>query len=142
MGITGRYDFKGIQKALGALIDALVAGTSWGAWLLASPFAPVIRIVRDLLINFLANRGLIVLNVGAIMVDGAVDQSKLDTAMTDALNKMKIGRDKITPAQGKKIDDQVREAFDRDADVGATNGADSLPDVSSNTVRSGNNTPV
>ncbi len=127
MGITGRYDFKGFQKAAGVAIDALLAGTSWGAWILASPFKIVIQPIRDLIVNFLVNRGLIILNVGAVIVDGVVDQKKLDAAIDDGIKKVMQGRDKITPAEGKKIDDAVREAFDNDADLGATNSVSKFP---------------
>jgi hypothetical protein len=137
MGLTGRYDFKGFQRAVGLLIDGLLAGTSWGAWLLASPFKPLLEIAKNLIINWIANHGLIVLNVGANIIDGKIDQSVLDAAVDAALEKLKIGRDKITPEAGKAIDDDVRKAFDRDADISAANFG--VPDVSAPPVRSGNN---
>ena len=127
MGITGRYNFPGIQKAMGVLIDSLIAGTGWGAWILASPFRPVVAAVRDLLVNFLANRGLIVLNIGANIIDGNIDQAALDSALDAGIKKVMQGRDKITPAEGKKIDDDVAKAFDRDADLGATDSVSKLP---------------
>ncbi len=127
MGITGRYNFPGIQKAAGAAIDALLAGTTWGAWILASPFKIVLAPLRDLIVNFLANRGLIILNIGANIVDGAVDQAKLDAALDAGIKRVMQGRDKITPQEGKKIDDDVRKAFDKDADLGASgSGTDGL----------------
>lgn len=127
MPIGARYDFKGIQKATGFLIDSLVAGTGWGAWLLASPFRPVVAFFRDALVNFLANRGLIILNIGVNIVDGIIDQKALDSALDAGIKRVMQGRDKITPAEGKAIDDKVREAFDRDADLGADNGMSKLP---------------
>lgn len=120
MGLTGRYDFKGIQKAMGRLIDGLLIGTKWGAWLLASPFKPVIDKLRDMLVNYLANRGLIILNIGANIVDGVLDQKALDRALDEGIRKVMQGRDKITPAEGRAIDDKVREAFDKNADIDAT----------------------
>lgn len=131
MGVTGRYDFKGIQKLVSVGINAFLATTAWGAWLLASPFKVVLQAMEDAAINFLTNRGLIILNVGAITIDGNVDQTKLDAALNDAFSKLQQGRDKLTPAQGKAIDDEVRDAFDKDADLGATNAsADSVPNIS------------
>ena len=112
---------------MGVLIDSLIAGTGWGAWILASPFRPVVAAVRDLLMNFLANRGLIVLNIGANIVDGSIDQAALDAALDAGIKKVMQGRDKITPAEGKKIDDDVAKAFDRDADLGATDSVSKLP---------------
>lgn len=127
MGITGRYSFPGFQKAAGIAIDGLLAGTSWGAWILASPFKIIIQSIRDLIVNFLVNRGLIVLNIGEAIVDGMVDQSKLDDAVDAGIKKVMQGRDKITPAEGKAIDDKIRAAFDADADLGSTAGLSKLP---------------
>lgn len=139
MGITGRYDFKGIQKAVGKAIDLLLASTTWGAWILASPFKPVITAAENLLTNFLANRGLILLNIGEIMVEGVVDQTKLDDALDAGIKRVQQGRDKITPAEGAKIDQDVVDAFDRDVDLGAT---DSVPDVPSAPVRARDNRTI
>ncbi len=127
MGITGRYSFSGIQKAAGVAIDALIAGTGWGAWLLASPFMPIVSFFRDALVNFLANRGLIILNIGVNIIDGVIDQKALDSALDEGIKRVMQGRDKITPAEGKAIDDKVRAAFDRDADLGADAGVSKLP---------------
>lgn len=127
MGLTGRYDFKGIQKATGALIDALIAGTGWGAWILASPFRPIIAAIRDLVVNFLVNRGLIVIDVAAVLVNGKINESKLTDALNSAFEKLKVGRDKITPEEGAKIDAETTEAFDQFADVPMADGVSNLP---------------
>ena len=127
MGLTGRYDFKGIQKAMGVAIDALIAGTGWGAWLLASPFMPAVNILRDWLINWLANKGLIILNIGANIVDGSIDQKSLDAALDEGIKRVMQGRAKISATDGKAIDDAVRKAFDADADLGADNSVSKLP---------------
>lgn len=144
MGLTGRYDFKGIQKAVTTGVNLILAGTSWGAWLLASPFKIVIVALENLAVNFLVNRGLIVLNIGAIMVDGSIDQTKLDSALTAAISKVQQGRDKLTAAQGVAIDQEIADAFDQDADVGASDAANgnSVPAVSTPSFRGGNNTPL
>lgn len=119
MGLSGRYNFTGIQKATGRLIDALLAGTAWGAWLLASPFKPVINYLRDFAVNWMANNGLIVLNIGVNIVDGVLDQKALDKALDDGIRRVMQGRDTITEDEGKAIDDKVRKAFDENADLGA-----------------------
>ncbi len=119
MGLTGRYDFKGIQKAVRRTFEVLLASSSWGVWLLASPFKPAIDALENLCINWLVNRGLIIIDIGLVMVDGAINQSKLDNALDNAFEKLKVGRDKITPAEGAKIDAETTEAFDQFADVHA-----------------------
>lgn len=115
-----------------AAFDAIAAGTTWGAWLVTSPFAPVIGALEDAATNFLINRGLIVLNVGAVMVEGVVNQDLLDTAIDNALDKLKLGRNSVTPAQGAQIDADTTAAFDNFANVNATDASTgSVPDVSS-----------
>lgn len=143
MGVTGRYDFKGIQKLVSVGINAFLATTAWGAWLLASPFRVVLQAAEDAAVNFLTNRGLIILNIGAIVIDGVVDQTALDGALSVALQKLQQGRDKITPAAGKALDDAVRKAFDEAASLGATNAnSNSVPDVPASSLRSGSDPSV
>lgn len=139
MGLTGRYDFKGIQRAATVWLNTALAATSWGAWLLASPFRPALDAIEGLIINYLANRGLVVLDVGYFMVDGKIDQKRLDDALTKGLQRVQQGRDKITAAEGKAIDDEVREAFDADADLGISN---SVQHVSDPSVRIGRNPTI
>lgn len=128
MGITGRYNFPGIQKAASVGINLLLAATTWGAWLIASPFMPAVKIVEDFVVNWLANHGLIVLNIGVNIVDGVLDQAAMDKALDAGIKRVMQGRDKITPAEGKAIDEKVRESFDKDVDLGATN-ASGVPNV-------------
>lgn len=120
MGITGRYDFQGIQKQMGRLIDGLLASTGWGAAILASPFKPVVDYAESLLVNYLANEGLIILNVGVNIVDGVMDQAAMDRALDEGIRKVTQGRDKLTPKEGKIIDDKVRKTFDQNADLDVT----------------------
>jgi hypothetical protein len=127
MGLAGRYDFPGIKKAASAGINTLLAATSWGAWLLASPFRPALNILEGLAVTWLTNRGLIVFNVGAVLVNGKVNQVKLDNALDSAFDKLKVGRDKITPAEGAKIDADTDAAFDQFADVPVNDGVLDIP---------------
>lgn len=119
MGFTGRYNFPGIQKAMGLVIDGLLVATTWGAWILASPFRPAVKFLENSLTNFLANQGIIVINVGVNIIDGVLDQKALDTALDEGIRRVMQGRDKITPKDGEAIDDKVRKAFDANADLGS-----------------------
>lgn len=129
MGITGKYNFPGIQNGAKAAIKAALATTGWGLALLANPFfkffEPVEDAAIDEAINFLANEGLIVLNLGAIVVNGEVDQTLFDKALDDGLKLVEQGRDKISDKQGRAIDDDVIKAARRYIDFGAPGG---LPD--------------
>lgn len=119
MGITGKYSFPGIQKAGASLIRGLLASTTWGLWLIKSPLSGAVDAFDNMLVNYLANKGLVIFNLVGILVDGKIDQDALDKAIDDGFDKLKIGRDKITSAQGKAIDDAVIEAARKDIDFGA-----------------------
>ncbi len=125
---------------MGVAINAILMGTTWGAWIVTSPFKIVINPIRDAIVNFLVNRGLIILNVGANIIDGTVDQKSLDLALQAGIQKVMQGRDKITAADGKAIDDDIRKAFDADADVGATDAG--MPTVPTSPIRTGDNPSV
>lgn len=124
MGVTGKYDFAGIKKAGLAAVRVALASTSWGAKLISNGFLkfanPLIDVLLEAGINFMANSGLIVLNLGAIIIDGKVDQARLDNAIEKGLQRVMKGRDKITEAEGKAIDDDVIKAADEFIDFGAT----------------------
>ncbi len=141
MGITGRYNFPGMQKAANFAINTALAATSWGAWILASPFKPAFTVVLNLIDNWLINHGLIIVNLEMNIVDGKLDQKKFDASMDKAFEKLKMGRDKITAAQGKAIDDEVVQAFDDDADLGAA-PVDGMSNLSSAPVRTGNDKTI
>lgn len=106
---TGKYDFPGIRKAGTAGIKALLALTSWGTWIIASPFNPLIDFLLNWISEWLANRGLIIINVGAFYVSGVFDQKSFDSAMEDGLKKASAPG--LSDKQKKAIDDAVIEAF-------------------------------
>lgn len=111
MALKGKYDFPGIRKAGTAALTAVVAGTAWGAWIIASPFKPVFDAAVGFMSEWLANRGLLIINLGAIYVAGEIDQAKFDEAFDEALKKAKIPG--LTDKQKKGIDDEVIKAFRR-----------------------------
>jgi len=109
MGLSGKYNFPGIQKAGNAALSAVLASTSWGAWLIKSPVRSVFKLAVGFVSNWLANQGLIIVNVGAIYIDGYIDQKAFDAAFDSALEKVKVPG--LTEAQKKGIDDEVIKAF-------------------------------
>lgn len=108
---TGKYDFPGIREKGAAALKALLLTTGWGAAIIASPFKPVIDMVLSFASEWLANRGLIVINVGAIYVNGEFRQDKFDQAMEEGLAKAKAPG--LTDAQKKVIDEEVLQALRR-----------------------------
>ncbi len=69
--------------------------------------------ILEAAVQFMANNGLVILNLGANWVNGEFDQAAFDKSLEDGLRRMQTGREKITPAEGKAIDDQVIKAADR-----------------------------
>lgn len=107
--MPGKYDFPGIKKVGTAALKAVLTGTQWGAWILNSPFKPLFELILGHLIEWFANKGLIIINLGAIIVEGEVDQSKFDLALDDAIKKAKMPG--LTDQEKEKIDNEVIEAF-------------------------------
>jgi hypothetical protein len=122
---TGKYDFPGIRKAAAAGVNLLLAGTSWGAWLIASPFKGVIQYLLEWVLEYFANKGLVLINIGAFYVEGKFEQSAFDTAMNDGLEKAKVPG--LSDAKKKAIDDEVKKAFRK---FGRINTHDGMSDVS------------
>lgn len=125
---TGKYDFPGIRKASTAGIKALLALTSWGAWLIASPFKGTLDLALDWFNEWLTNRGLVIINVGAFYVDGVFSQDKFDSEMESALKKAQTPG--LTDKQKKAIDDGVIEAFRKFGRVTRFNSdSNSVPNI-------------
>ncbi len=106
---AGKYDFPGIRKAGAVALRVVLASTSWGAWLIASPFKRLIDLASEWAVEWLTNRGLIIINLGAIYVNGEFDQAKFDKAIEDGIAKAKVPG--LSEAQKKAIDDEVIKAM-------------------------------
>lgn len=112
MGISGKYDFRGIKRYGARGLEVALASTAWGAALLKMPvIGNVLSASLELFVNWLANKGLLVLNLAAISIEGEFDQKSFDAAMDEALGAVALG--KLTPKQQKEIDDKVIVAFRR-----------------------------
>lgn len=107
--MPGKYDFPGIKKVGTVALEAVLAGTGWGGKLLASPFRPVIKMILGYAIEWAANKGLVIINLGFIYVEGELDQSRFDKAMDEALEKVKLSG--LSEKEKEQIDNEVREAF-------------------------------
>jgi len=117
MAISGRYDFQGIKKAGASALALALAASPYTAWILKG--GKLTTLCLEFLANLLANNGLIILNLGAIYIEGHFDQKLFDAALQDGLDKVQLGRDKLTPEQGKAIDDAVRDAARRFINISA-----------------------
>lgn len=115
---TGKYNFPGMRKAGEAILNALLASSAWGAWLLASPFKPLIDLVEDFGVEWLANRGLIIIDLGAIYVNGVFDQAAYDQAFDQAIKDAK--QPGLSAAQQAVIDNAVIKALRQFGRIGNT----------------------
>lgn len=108
--MSGKYNFKGIKKLGGAGLRMAIASTPETAWMLR--FGSVLDLALEFLANWLANKGLVVLNLGAIHINGEIDQHAFDNAMEKAIDEItqKGGREKLSAAEKKRIDDEVIKA--------------------------------
>lgn len=112
MGLTGKYDFKGIQKYGAMGLTMALASTSWGAFLVTKwGLKNITDVLLEWFVNWLANKGLLVLNLGAIYVEGEWDQKAFDSSIDEAFKQIQSSEGKLTPEQMKAIDDKVIEAF-------------------------------
>lgn len=109
MGLTGKYNFPGMRKAGAFAFQAALASTVWGAKILASPFKPAFEKILELISEWMANKGLIVINVGAFIIEGEVDQRAFDKAFDQALEKVKVPG--LSVEEMKAIDYEVIKAF-------------------------------
>lgn len=107
MGLTGKYNFSGIKTMGASGLRLALASSPYTAWLLKGGKATDSAL--EAIANWLANQGLIVLNLGAIAVEGELDQRNLDWALDNAFKEIQNlgGHDKLTPDQKKEIDDAV-----------------------------------
>lgn len=106
---TGRYNFPGIRKAGKNAIRLLLASTSWGVAVLKSPLSKLIDLASEFLTEYLANKGIIVLDIGIAIIDGKIDQVRFDNTMNDAIEKLK--QPGLTDKEKDAIDEKVRQAF-------------------------------
>jgi hypothetical protein len=106
---TGKYSFKGIRKAGSLGFKALIGSTGWGAKLLTGPFRKSLDLFLEFISELLANRGLLLLNIGEIYIQGKFKQSEFDSRLEKALAAVKV--EGLTPEQKKAIDDEVIKAF-------------------------------
>lgn len=110
MPLTGKYDFKGIKSKGASGIKLALSSSPSTVWIAK---LPGIISLLEAFTNFLANKGLIVMNLGAIYVNGEIDQSILDRSLDEGIKAVENAGMTLTPEQIKEIDDAVIKAADR-----------------------------
>jgi hypothetical protein len=111
MPISGKYDFPGIKKKGAIGLKMALASSPYTAWFLK--LGTLSTLLLEFFANWLANNGLVVLNIGAIYVNGEIDQALLDRAIEEGLKKVEDPNSHLTPEQMKEIDDAVIKAADK-----------------------------
>lgn len=110
MPISGKYDFKGIKKTGRLALKAALATNPSTAWL--SKGGAIIDLVLEFGLNWLANKGLVLMNVSVYYVGGKLDKDALDKAIGAGIDVVDSGK-VLTPEQMKEIDDAVIKAADK-----------------------------
>lgn len=108
---TGKYNFPGIRKAGAVAIKAALASSVVGG-LLKGPFGGTLNLLLEWAMEWLANRGVILLNIGAFKVNGHFDQQAFDKAMDAGLSQVESG-EAISLEEMRVIDEKVKEAMRR-----------------------------
>jgi hypothetical protein len=113
-----KYNFPGLKKNGARALEMLLASFSWGASLLKIPIlGSLVHSFLELFVNFLANKGLVFLNITDIVIEGKWDQERFDDAMEKALASVELSHEKLTDEQRKRIDDTVIAAFRKFAPI-------------------------
>lgn len=111
MPITGKYNFKGIKEKGAAGLRLALSSTPQTAWLVKYP--ALTNFLLEAFANWLANKGLIVMNIGAYYVEGKLDQKAFDEAMDKGILRVDAAGGTLTPEQIKEIDDAVIKAANK-----------------------------
>ncbi len=110
MALTGKYNFKGIKKQGAEGLKLALSSSPTTIWIAK---IPLIDTLLEPIVNWLANNGLVLLNIGAIHINGEIDQSLLDRNLDEGIKKVQQTGTTLTPEQIKEIDDAVIEAANR-----------------------------
>lgn len=116
-----KYKFEGLGGAQATIIMALLAANPSTLFLTQGILGRIVHFVLKKLGMYLANYGLIFINVGAAAVETMVDAGNYDDAWSDAEKAVKLIRDqgrKLTDEEIKAIDAPVIDAFRKFANFG------------------------
>lgn len=99
-----KYNFKGIKKHNANGLKLALSAIPGLGWLGQMPVFS--KLLLEWIGNNMANKGLILMNIGYIEVDGHVDQNRFDNAVDTAINKIRElgGVENLTPEQAEAID--------------------------------------
>lgn len=106
-----KYDFVGIKKR-GALAVFVALASSPIAWITQGIQGRLFLKVLEYVLNILANKGLIVLNVLHEEAASYWDQIAFERAYDEAIKKVRESKGRLTPEQVKEIDNEVIRKFD------------------------------
>lgn len=98
-------DYKLFTSKIGAARVIALAG-------LSGPLGWIAAIVLERLFNWLANKGIMMLNVGIINFDTDMDKKAFENAIEQAHEELKL-KPKLTKEELDAIDNKVIAAFDK-----------------------------
>lgn len=112
--ITSKYKFDGIGAASASTVMAALLATPSMAWITAGLGGQIVFWILSKFFSAIASAGVVILNVGAMKVESAIDKAAYDGSLESAqklLDAIRAEHRAITPAETKAIDDPVIAAL-------------------------------
>lgn len=116
--------FEGIGSASASLTFALLAGSPL-AWLTLGIQGKITFWILKQIYMRLADKGVIVLNIGAAKVSTLVERSDFDGSFDSAFEIINKRKGNLSDAEIKAIDDKVISALRKFTDFGVQHSGDS-----------------
>ncbi len=107
---VAKHKLKGFGKAGALLVFTQLAGTPM-FFLTTGVLGKITFFFLQKIMSGLASKGLVVLNVGVDLLATAGEKKKFDSAIEEALNKIKNSKKQLTMEEKNAIDEPVRKAF-------------------------------
>ena len=107
-----KYQFDGVSKFSAVMIFTSLASSPF-AFLTTGILGKFTFFILEKISNWLANKGLILLNVGVNYIAVLNQQGDYDKTIEEAIKKVKDNPGRLTDAQKKAIDQPVIDSFKR-----------------------------
>jgi hypothetical protein len=120
-----KHKFDNIGKGGAVLMMTVLASIPGVNFLTTGIFGQFTFEALKILNIYLADKGIILANVGVSNIDAMVDKGKFDAAFDDAFKEILAQQEPLTPEQIKAIDDKVIAAFDNFTNLGVRHSGNS-----------------
>lgn len=105
-----KYRFEGIGALGATLIFAGIAASPL-SWLTNGVIGKFVYAVLQYACMWLADKGIIIMNIGIADLKTLSEKSGFDGSFEDAFKEIHEKKERLTPEDKKRIDDKVIDAF-------------------------------